>query len=186
MGLYPGEKFADDVPLSAILHVCHAGGRHEPERRKHSPYDTSTSYDYRHRHSKGVTIFPLSDYEKERLHNAGNLQNEEYRWYLGATQGNWSQCRFCRHSCLSPSARREHNLKANCRTNLMVVYRWLKSQNPTRCICCGSITTCEKWGIPMCTEPRCTYDWRFSYVEQAQMLKAKKACTEMGLLLETR
>lgn len=91
----------------------------------------------------------------------GNLNNEEYRFWAGHSEPEYSdaQCRWCSSHFRTADQRKQHHADSDCRENLMVVVKLLRHDK--NCVCCDDRTTNAKWGIPLCDE-KCENEWRYS------------------------
>lgn len=91
----------------------------------------------------------------------GNLGNEEYRFWSGHCEPEYSdaQCRWCQAHVRSVVERKAHHTHSDCRENLMIVFRLLRKDH--NCVCCDDRTPEEKWGVPLCDE-KCQNEWRYS------------------------
>lgn len=108
----------------------------------------------------GPRVLPGSVIDTTAL-TAGNLPNEEYRFWFGHRQTSWmdSVCRCCGANCYTKTARERHLLEGDCKENLLFVYRRLVKD--ANCVCCDGRTRKQKWGVPLCSD-ECIKEWKFS------------------------
>lgn len=104
-------------------------------------------------------------------HVAGNLTENEYRFFIGSTAMNdkWSQCRCCKAVLLGASQRKEHKdshrndneerkWHYNCNEKLIAAYRVLRKKG--KCLVCKNPMYGKgKWGIPI--HSQCVREWKF-------------------------
>jgi hypothetical protein len=110
-------------------------------------------------------------------HPKGNLDDAEYRYWVGTREAwsAWAECRCCKKSTYSLEEREKH-LKdpsfavggERCSTRLVNAYKLMLDSE--QCLVCkGRRWMAQKWGVPLCSDPRCIDSWRFEKTHWAAL-----------------
>lgn len=107
----------------------------------------------------------------ERKVPAGNLGNEEYRYWIGCncSPGNssWAMCRCCRTCTYGRAERVKHFadpkftlMGDNCSVRIVNAFKQL--ENHTHCVICKKLKVGKgRWGAPICDQVDCEIKWKF-------------------------
>lgn len=145
----------------------------------------------------------ISRHERQETAVAkGNLEQEEYRYWVGTDaapdiESKWAMCRCCRTSTYSKDQRiahfRDPDFLCNgnqCSHRLIQAYEKLKSS--TLCLVCKQPRNGNlKWGIPLCDNPSCEKSWKFGqerwlplYIELNKQEKAPVEATKVAKVVK--
>jgi hypothetical protein len=120
-------------------------------------------------HYRCKPIYSANDYPVTEVPVNGNLEPEEYRFWIGYrdSKSPYAMCRCCRESTYASKMRKEHFQSEkhtiggkNCSARLAIAYEKLLTLN--YCIVCRKQRFGhKKWGIPICEQVQCQNTWRF-------------------------
>ena len=90
----------------------------------------------------------------------GNLENQDYRFWIGAhdPKVKFSQCKACCLDSWSAEQRLEHKA-IGCTKILVAAYKLLL--RAMLCVICDAETSNTRWGVPICS-PGCEERWKFA------------------------
>jgi len=101
---------------------------------------------------------------------AGNLDNEEYRYWVGGPQEDYvfAMCRACKKCKYGKPERQQHfkdpDFLVNgdpCTTQLVNAYKYLM-ESKLCLVCKQNRYNRSRWGVPLCEQPECLRKWKFS------------------------
>lgn len=101
---------------------------------------------------------------ERRLVPAGNLKNDDYRFWRGYTLSNeqGAQCKWCNGFYKTREDMANHHIKSTCKERLLALYKYVKrSSNQHYCFSCKKQTGHSIWGIPLCNKGICIGRWKF-------------------------
>lgn len=110
----------------------------------------------------------------------GNLENEDYRFFIGSYNKNemYSQCRVCLKLLFTKAARKAHGSEYGCCLLLTNTSKALLKTDT--CVVCGEHCYAAKWGFHMCmptktmniNQPSCAILWMFFVAQPLYLRKA--------------
>lgn len=116
----------------------------------------------------GVMNGPVNELSEE-----GNLDSWMYRFWIGTkyVKGSTRICKCCRKAGYTKAFSDEHNndQSPSCYRRLVDAYKSLI--NRKLCVCCGSNTFRQEWGVPLCSDI-CVSEWKFNQVIRWKLLEA--------------
>lgn len=91
---------------------------------------------------------------------AGNLPNQDYEFWQGNLDGEYSCCRWCTSVKRGTDERSKHFTQSqhDCGKNIKECEKLL--QKDSLCVICDKRTPNRKWGFPLCSEA-CVAVWKF-------------------------
>lgn len=94
---------------------------------------------------------------------AGNLKNDDYRFWRGYTLSNeqGAQCKWCNGFYKTHDDMIEHHVKGSCKDRLLALYKYAKRSQQHYCFACKKQTGHSIWGIPLCNKGVCIGRWKF-------------------------
>lgn len=126
----------------------------------------------------------------EVLGVSGNLNNEEYRFWIGSPNriSGVAQCRACRKVCHDAFERIAHKDDKTCHVGgetcnrrLVNAYGMLLAQH--KCVVCREQTYQSIYGVPIC-QKNCIERWRYSNIEWPALSQALLAQLVIGGAVE--
>lgn len=186
MKIQAPSEFVTEVPLNVILQIVHPGGRRHEKRIR----DWWTAANASHWTVPGGRVIQPSfdrrlpaHYKKNDADSPGNLENAEYRFWIGfgESSGRYSKCRFCGVLKWSLAERRAHQQIAGCTSKLVALYRLALAASPRRCLACNELAEPkqETWGVPL--HPGCVRKWQFQQFLDSDIFSALKSKVEAKL-----
>jgi len=199
------EEILTHVPLHALFNAGRQSGRRSAKRKLFSETFAHTGglqiWDERSRrwipradsrlpaHYRGQVDTNISRWHSEEklVVPAGNLENSEYRFWIGMREqtSSYSKCRMCDAPANSKKVRLMHQRGGHCTTNLVKIFSLLNEEQPRVCSVCKTPTQKSHWGLPLCDEYNCLVDWKFGFFF-GSLNRAKNFARLRGLLQEDK
>lgn len=131
--------------------------------------------------------------EAKLLVAKGNLEQEEYRYWIGydmePAESSWAMCRTCRSSTYGKDQRKAHLndpdfLVGGMNCSERVVEALRRISDTAICIVCKKPRgNYSKWGVPLCVSSSCERAWKFGqdrwiYLEKEFLRQKNMAALE--------
>lgn len=152
-----------------LKQICFPAGMHQPKR---VPFKAIYTPPIGIIHSAWSQFHGGNDFLSNRK---GNLDNDEYRLYMGDISPNskHAQCRICSLSFYNIEDRKAHHKKVGCYQLAVRAYCILLCKG--HCVICDKPTKGRKWGVPLCPGEAidtCIDRWKFYMLQPKNMREA--------------